>query len=392
MHGRLTRALASSLLFGSVLTCAETFAASFWSELFDPGDGQFDVSQMLAKDLGFLPVPILITEPAVGFGGGLAAVFFHEDAKDAQMREETLKKGDEDLSGFLPPSTTVLFGAATENGSQILGGGHLGIWREDRIRYTGAAGWASINLAFHGIGDESPLNSSPENYNIEGLFVYQELRLRLWDSNFFAGGVFQYMDVNIDFDDINAPADVQNDELSETVSQLGLVLGYDSRDNLFSPTRGIKADFDALFSDEAWGSDSAFQKYKLAGLFYWEAGRDFDFGLRFDGRIVRGDAPFFELPYIELRGIPAMRYQDNVAVMTELQANYRLNPRWWLVGFGGLGQAEDSISALGSGDVETTIGGGFRYLIARRLGLRTGVDIARGPDEWALYFQVGSAW
>ena len=38
-----------------------------------------------------------------------------------------------------------------------------------------------------------------------------------------------------------------------------------------------------------------------------------------------------------------------------------------------------------------TIGGGFRYLIARRLGLKTGIDIPRGPEEWAFYLQVGSA-
>jgi hypothetical protein len=63
-----------------------------------------------------------------------------------------------------------------------------------------------------------------------------------------------------------------------------------------------------------------------------------------------------------------------------------------LVGFGGLGQAVDSIGAIGSGDVEKTIGGGFRYLIARRLGLRTGIDVARGPEEWTVYFQVGNAW
>ena len=44
------------------------------------------------------------------------------------------------------------------------------------------------------------------------------------------------------------------------------------------------------------------------------------------------------------------------------------------------------------GDSKETIGGGFRYLVARRLGLKAGIDIARGPEEWAFYIQVGSAW
>jgi hypothetical protein len=28
----------------------------------------------------------------------------------------------------------------------------------------------------------------------------------------------------------------------------------------------------------------------------------------------------------------------------------------------------------------------------RTLGLLAGVDIARGPEEWAFYIQVGQAW
>jgi hypothetical protein len=232
----------------------------------------------------------------------------------------------------------------------------------------------------------------PDQYNIEGLFTFQELKFRLWDTDWFAGGIYQYLGVNIDFDGGKAPQEIGDDKLEETVSQLGFVLGYDSRNNLFSPTRGIKADFEAISADEPLGSDSTFQKYKLAGLFYWPAGKDFDVGFRIVGRLARGDAPFFELPYIDLRGIPAMRYQDDVAVMSELQLTYHLNPRWSLVGFGGLGQAVDSIGAIGNGDVEKTIGGGFRYLIARRLRLKTGIDIARGPEKWTFYLQVGSAW
>jgi len=45
------------------------------SRFRDPEDGQFDVSSFLEKPRGFLPVPIVITEPAVGYGGGLVGMF-----------------------------------------------------------------------------------------------------------------------------------------------------------------------------------------------------------------------------------------------------------------------------------------------------------------------------
>jgi hypothetical protein len=38
------------------------------------------------------------------------------------------------------------------------------------------------------------------------------------------------------------------------------------------------------------------------------------------------------------------------------------------------------------------VGGGMRYLIARRLGLQAGFDVARGPEDTVFYLTVGSAW
>jgi hypothetical protein len=35
---------------------------------------------------------------------------------------------------------------------------------------------------------------------------------------------------------------------------------------------------------------------------------------------------------------------------------------------------------------------GFRYLLARKFKLRVGVDIARGPEDFAYYIVFGSNW
>lgn len=34
----------------------------------------------------------------------------------------------------------------------------------------------------------------------------------------------------------------------------------------------------------------------------------------------------------------------------------------------------------------------LRYLIARKLGLYAGLDVARGPEDTVVYLQIGSAW
>jgi hypothetical protein len=37
-------------------------------------------------------------------------------------------------------------------------------------------------------------------------------------------------------------------------------------------------------------------------------------------------------------------------------------------------------------------GGGFRYLMARKLHMHVGIDVARGPEDTAVYLQMGHAW
>jgi hypothetical protein len=37
-------------------------------------------------------------------------------------------------------------------------------------------------------------------------------------------------------------------------------------------------------------------------------------------------------------------------------------------------------------------GAGFPYELARRYGVHAGLDVAFGPDDPAVYVQVGSAW
>jgi hypothetical protein len=61
------------------------------------------------------------------------------------------------------------------------------------------------------------------------------------------------------------------------------------------------------------------------------------------------------------------------------------------VGFLGTGKAWGTEDF---GDANSVLAGGvgMRYLIARRLGIYMGLDVARGPEDTAVYIQVGSAW
>ena len=105
-----------------------------------------------------------------------------------------------------------------------------------------------------------------------------------------------------------------------------------------------------------------------------------------------GDPVFYARPYITLRGIPALRYQRQNLAESEVELRWQVWKRLSMVGFGGPGVAWNSnglshrTAAVGAGGL------GFRYLLARKFGLHYGVDVARGPEGSAIYFQFGSAW
>ena len=381
-----------------VLTSPSLHANALFDKFIDPTDGQFDTSGWLIDNKGFLPVPIIITEPAVGAGLGLAGIFFHESKQEAEKRKRALEAGQSDADiPLIPPSVSVLFGAATENGTWLGGGAHLGVWKNDHVRYVGALARLSVNLTFYGISDNRVSESDGMDFNGDGWYMLQEVNFRIRDSNWFIGGRFEYSAIDISFDDGLDPPGVADDNLDQTQTLgLGPILSYDSRDNTFSPNRGIYAGLEAMFHEANFIGDFSYQKYKAQGLFYWDIHPKVVLGWRLDGRFARGETPFYALPFIDLRGIPAMRYQGDDVLVTEIDARWNFHNRWSLVGFTGVGKAEDAFSDLfggdGDNDLQHTVGGGVRYLIARRLGLQAGIDVAKGPEDTVFYLTVGSAW
>jgi hypothetical protein len=97
-------------------------------------------------------------------------------------------------------------------------------------------------------------------------------------------------------------------------------------------------------------------------------------------------------PFVDLEGIAAMRYQGPTAATVEIRGGVDVTPRWSVLGFAGAGRAADGLSDLSSADTHSAYGAGFRYLMARRLGMRVGIDVAKGPEETYWYLIVGSAW
>lgn len=351
----------------------------------DPEDGKFDASTWLLERRGALPVPVIVTEPAVGYGGGLALLFFRRTPGGPHTRTTA--------SGQVRPITPDIFGVVairTENGTQAYGAGASLHFKEDRWRYRGFLGKPRINLDYYidGVGPTRQIA-----YTIEGVGSLQQVQRRIGEGDVYVGLRWMYVD-------FEARLDVESDaqyfeprEFGQRSSGLGLVLETDVRDNTFTPSSGWIGGLEAMAYADAFGSDTEFETYRGKLFAYWPlADGRLVLGGRADVRAADGDVPFYMQPYVELRGIPAVRYQDRRTAVLETELRWNLTPRWAVVGFIGAGRAWGRKADFGDTASAVAKGAGFRYLIARKMGLYAGLDYGWGPEDEAVYVTVGSAW
>lgn len=342
-------------------------------------DGWFDLSGFLKEKYGFLPIVMPITEPAIGYGvaGGLA--FLSKPLGEAQ-------------AGFGRPDITMVGGMATENDSRAGAFGDIRYWLEDRLQTRVFVIDGSVNLDFHGLGEDAGLSQQPLRYNLEPLGTSLEARYRLEDSPWWVGLNYSFAQVGVLFD---APANTPGLPAPSDQSEVGgLVpsLTLDSRDNMFTPTSGSYLETTVGVFSEALGGDEEFQRLYLLGMHYEPLAPRLSLGLRGDVAASFGDVPFYLRPFVPLRGVPMLRYQGEAIASLEAELRWQFWERVSLVGFGGVGAAWNDFDRFADTATATTGGVGFRYELAREFGLHAGFDVAFGPEDTVLYIQFGSAW
>jgi hypothetical protein len=380
--GKRVRRIAAT---ASLLVAFSPPGHAFMEGFVDQDDGHPDLSNWMVDRKGFLPIPIIITEPAVGYGGGVALMFVRNSLREsADKAAETGRR--------TPPDIFAIGAAATENGTRAAFAGGMASFDEDLWRWRGGIARTDVNLQFYGAG--GPLDGGQRSlgYSLDGWMSSQQVLRRLGNSDNWLGARWIFLDLGSKLDLNNPNARLAPDEMSRRNSGLGLTLEHDSRDNIFTPSSGWTGAMDATFYDPDWGSDTRFQAYRAHVFAYWPIAKSVVLGGRVDGRSVSGRVPFYQLPFIDLRGVPAARYQDDHTAVIETELRWNVTDRWAAIGFVGAGRAWGRRTDFSEGDNVVSKGVGFRYLLAKRLGLWVGIDYAKGPEDDAWYIQVGNAW
>ena len=349
------------------------------ARFFDPEDGQLDMSYFLENPRGFLPIPLVVTEPAVGYGGGVAGMFL-------RPRKQA---GSE---GWARPNISGLGAFGTQNDTWGAFAGDASLWFDGRLKTLAGAGTGRANLDFYALGDGGPTFEQKVRYSLAftgavlqgswqvaprsawwiGLrYVYAEVEPTLRDEPAFPGLV---------------------DAVRFKVSAPTVLLEFDTRDNLFTPTRGLYAETSYLASREQFGSSDDFERFQQVLMGWYPLARKVTLGARANYAKSSSGTPFFLRPFVQLRGVPAVRWQGDEAMSAEVEGRWQFHGRWSAVAFAGAGKARTSRGGFSNDEKVTSGGVGFRYELARKFGLHAGMDVAASAGTTAVYFQLGNAW
>jgi hypothetical protein len=334
-----------------------------------------------------LAAPFVITEPAIGKGLGAGLIYFHgKEAAERPRVQSGSSVASTGRRGAPPPTATAVGGFYTSNETAGIVAGHSRTMAEDKYRMVGALATMDVNAAFYQGGEGF-------DFGLDADAIYARLQRRVGDSNVFLGVSTMWLDGFTSFD-TGQRTDLPPSVVDFPFTDVGIAASaiYDSRDDSMMPGEGQLYDLTVWRHDDALGSDFNYTNTRVKVLSFHEVNEDWHIGFRFDFATNSGDAPFFAIPYVPLRGIPALRYQGETAGAIEFEARYDIAPRWAAIAFFGAGfvNSDDPLYE-DPGDIYGS-GFGARFQLFTEQNVWVGLDMAWGPEESNWYIQIGHPW
>ncbi|UTW67822.1 BamA/TamA family outer membrane protein [bacterium SCSIO 12643] len=348
--------------------------------LHDSLDHKLDASDFLIQADGFIPVPQLITEPALGdIGVMLAAVFIKPNK--VQLKDE-----------YVPPNITAAVAGYTGNQTWLLGAMRIASLPKYRMKYRAGLAYANVNMDFY--RDLPFIGERKFSFNFRMTPVFASVLKEIGRTHVYVGLEYLFInaDVGANFELEDFPDFDERLRKSHNLSSVGVDLEYDKRDNVFTPNKGILITSNYRQNAEWTGSDYEYGTLTFGVLYYFQPTSRWVSGFRLDNKSQFGDAPFYAMPGISLRGVPINRYQGDRTYMLETEQRYDFTKRWSILAFGGMAKAPTQEVDFKDALLVYNYGTGFRYLLARKFGLRMGVDVAWSNNDFGYYITFGSAW
>jgi outer membrane protein assembly factor BamA len=251
---------------------------------------------------------------------------------------------------------------------------------------------------FYGVGSTSP--DIENNQYLQRNFILNiKYQVKAFDKNLKMGPVYEWrnMDVINSEDNPLLDSNLVRGSTGGTTSGLGVIASWDTRDNIFYPSKGGFHQFSATYYSKAFGSDFDYSKYLLDLRRYISLSPNHILALQAYAIVEFAYPPFYELALLGgdkvMRGYLYGRYRDRLYYA--IQAEYRLPVIWrfGFVVFGGFGDVASELAKVTLATIKPTYGFGIRFRIDELQKLDLRVDFGFGEDNAnGIYFSVNQAF
>lgn len=177
-----------------------------------------------------------------------------------------------------------------------------------------------------------------------------------------------------------------------TLSGLGAMLDYDSRDNLFSPSRGVFAQAVVRCYRGAFGSDYEYDYRAVDLRAYRGLGAGGVLGFQLAGVAAGKGVPFYDLPLYDLRGIYNTYFADRAGYFGQAEYRFPLSGRFSATVFAGAGNTAPTARELSFENPQFAAGSGLRFVLDKEERINMRLDI--GASRWGVqpYFGITEAF
>lgn len=267
--------------------------------------------------------------------------------------------------------------------------------------------WIDFPQSYHGIGwEEAEAQAYEEFYRAGGASLHVILMQRV-RGPLFASTSLRWIDRTIkDRDPLGALA--AGDVIGSAGGRVVLPsvgLTWDSRDDVFAPSRGRFVEIFAGTSSTGLGADFRFARATLDARSYLRWGTS-TVAVQLYAERSTGQVPFDQLSLVGgnsvMRGYVRGRYRDKSLLATQAELRYPATRRLTLAAFGGWGQTGPdfgrALSAFTFGGSAgstpyLTAGGGVRWRLFRDARTSVRVDMAAGSHgARGLYIALNEAF
>ncbi|CAZ94188.1 BamA/TamA family outer membrane protein [Zobellia galactanivorans] len=324
------------------------------------------------------PVAFYTPETAFGFGGiGIANFWLKEEQKETR------------------PSSVQL-GLSYTTKSQLLLYMPFEFYKKnERWRLLGELGFYKYFYNFYGVGVDSR-EEDEETYEVTFPRARLALMRDIWP-NFYIGVGYEFdnfSSLKIEEGGILEASDVPG-KRDGTLSNIGIRVFYDTRDNVFYPTEGMYIQGNLFTSSKILGASFKYSKFELDSRYYQKVGKKQVIAANLFLGGSSKNTPFYDLFYLgskRTRGINNRRFQDTSELSMVLEYRFPIAGRFGGAVFGSSGTVTPTLNEAFSSAYKNAGGVGIRYIINKRDGVRIRADYGMSSEGGNFYFTIKEAF